>query len=100
MPTVQFVAGGMTFEWDSAKAAANRRKHGVSFEEATTVFLDSQARVFDDPDSGGTELRFLLVGLSAGRRVLVVVHVERREDLRIISARCATRDERRSLEER
>ena len=98
MPRIRFVAGELTFEWDAAKAATNRRKHGVSFEEAATVFLDPHARVFDDPDGGGNELRFLLVGLSAVRRTIVVVHVERGEILRIISAREATRHERRNLE--
>jgi hypothetical protein len=68
--------------------------------EAATVFLDVHARIFDDPDSGGAEIRFLLVGLSAARRTLVVVHVERGEYLRIISAREATRRERRNLYER
>jgi uncharacterized protein len=96
---LQFVAGELTFEWDALKAAINRRKHGVTFEEAATVFLDPHAQVFDDPDSGVAETRFLLVGLSAARRVLVVVHVERGAHLRIISAREATRNERRSLEE-
>jgi uncharacterized protein len=96
---VQFVAGPLTFEWDPAKAASNRHKHGVSFEEAATVFLDAYARIFDDPSGAGPEPRFLLVGLSAARRILIVVHVERGEHLRIISAREATRRERRSLEE-
>ena len=99
MSTVRFAAGELTFEWDAAKAAANRRKHGVSFEEAATVFLDPYAQVFDDPDSETSESRFLLVGVSAARRTLVVVHVERRERLRIISAREATRHERRKVEE-
>jgi uncharacterized protein len=96
---VQFVAGELHFEWDAAKALSNRRKHGVSFEEAATVFLDAHARVYADPDSGGSESRFLLVGLSAATRTLIVVHVERGEHLRIISAREATRRERRDLEE-
>jgi uncharacterized DUF497 family protein len=94
---VEFVAGELQFEWDTAKAVTNRRKRGVSFEEAATVFLDAHARVYADPDSG-SESRFLLVGLSAATRTLVVVHVERGERLRIISAREATRRERRNLE--
>ena len=100
MPRVRFVAGELTFEWDAAKAASNRRKHGVLFEEAGTAFLDEHARVFDDPDSGDVEQRFLLVGLSAARRTPVVVHAERGAHLRIISARNATPRERRNLEER
>jgi len=71
----------------------------VSFEEALTAFLDSQARVFDDSSSDPHEPRFLLVGMSARRRTLPVVHVERAECLRIIGARLATRRERASLEE-
>ena len=98
MSTVRFTAGGLTFERDDAKAAANRRKHGVSFEEAATVFLDPLAHVFDDPDTAHGETRLLLVGLSAARRMLVVVHVERREVLRIISARPANTRERAVLE--
>jgi uncharacterized DUF497 family protein len=96
---VRFVAGELTFEWDGAKATANRRKHGISFEEAATVFLDEHAQIFDDPDSGTSEMRYLLLGLSAARRTLLVVHVERGTRLRIISAREATRRERRALEE-
>lgn len=99
MSTVRFVAGGLTFEWDEAKARANRQKHGVSFEEAATAFLDLHARVYDDPDSSDIEERFLLVGLSAARRALLVVHGARAQRLRIISARCATRVERRRFEE-
>jgi uncharacterized DUF497 family protein len=96
--TVHFTAGGLAFEWDEAKAVANRRKHGVSFEEAATVFLDPLARVFDDPDTARGETRLLLVGLSAARRTLIVVHVERRDVVRIISARPATKGERAVLE--
>ena len=98
MALVRFVAGELTFEWDGAKAATNRRKHGVSLE-AATVFLDPHAQVFDDPGSETSETRYLLVVLSAARRTLIVVHVERGKRLRIISARAATRRERRTLEE-
>ena len=96
---VRFVAGELAFEWDADKAAANRRKHRVSFEEAATVFLDPDAQVFDDPDSDELETRYLLVGLSAATRTLVVVHVERTKRIRLISARVATRRERRAFEE-
>ena len=99
MSTVSFVAGELTFEWDSSKAASNERKHGVSFIEAATVFLDPLARLFDDPDHSDDEVRLLLVGISARRRALLVVHVERSEVLRIISARLATRRELAMLRE-
>jgi hypothetical protein len=86
------------FEWDPAKAAANERKHGVSFAEAETVFSDDHALLLDDPDhSSVDEERFVLLGLSAGLRVLVVVHCDRAPDdtIRLISARKATPPERR-----
>jgi hypothetical protein len=69
-------------------------KHGVSFEEAATAFLDPMPRIFDDPDLIRDELRFLLVGMSARSRRLVVVHAERGASLGIISVRLATRRER------
>jgi uncharacterized DUF497 family protein len=96
--TVRFRAGDVTFEWDGAKAATNRRKHGVSFEEAATTFLDPFARIFDDPDHSADEHRFLLVGVSAIRRTVIVVHVERGSAVRIISARLATRHELSNME--
>jgi len=94
-----FRAGELSFEWDAGKAKRNRAKHGVGFEEAATVFLDPLARVYDDPDSSTDEERLLLVGRSAARRTLLVIHVVRGERLRIISAREATRRERRAFEE-
>lgn len=99
MTTVRFEAGPFTFEWDAAKALANRRKHGVSFEEAATVFLDPMARVFDDPDHSQEERRFLLLGWSYARREVIVAHAERRDRVRIISARRATPRERANLDE-
>ena len=99
MTTVFFRAGPFTFEWDDAKARSNRRKHGVSFEEAATVFADPLARVSDDPDHSDDEPRFLLVGVSYARRELIVVHLERGKRLRIISARRATGSERAKLKE-
>jgi len=91
----------LRFEWDSRKSAANQRKHGVSFEEAQTVFCDDRAVLADDPDSD-SEDRFVLLGLSSGLRALVVVHCYRSEDqiIRIISARKAHREERRDYERR
>jgi uncharacterized DUF497 family protein len=84
------------FEWDPAKARANLSKHGISFEEAETAFSDDFARVRPDPDHSAGEDRFLLLGLSAALRVLLVVHCieEEARVIRIISARKATRAER------
>ena len=85
------------FEWDPAKAAANLRKHGVSFAEAETAFYDDYAKVLPDPDhSTDDEDRFLLLGLSSALRVLVVIHCLREAGsvIRLISARRATRVER------
>ena len=86
----------LRFEWDPAKARANVRKHGVTFDEAETVFADDQAILLDDPDHSAAEERFALLGMSARLRLLVVVHAERAEGtvLRLISARRATRSER------
>ena len=85
---------GYNFEWDSKKAEANRKKHGVSFEEAASVFFDPLAYTFDDPDHSVGERRFLTFGLSQTGRLLVVVHSESGRSIRIISARRATRNER------
>jgi uncharacterized DUF497 family protein len=88
------------FEWDPAKSRANWRKHGVTFEEARSVFYDSDAvQFFDEPHSTDEE-RFLLLGISSQLRVLMVCHCERGEGatIRIISARKATKHERRFYE--
>lgn len=92
----------LTFEWDNRKNAENRRKHGVSFEEAQTVFYDDRAVFQEDPDDEQDEDRFLLLGLSAGLRTLVVCHCYREADdvIRIISARKAHREERRDYDKR
>ncbi len=86
----------MEFEWDPRKAASNERKQGVSFDEATTVFSDDHAILLDDPDHSDDEDRFLLLGLSANLRTLVVCHGYRtaQDVIRLISARKATRKER------
>lgn len=81
------------FEWDLAKAAANIDKHGVSFDEAVTVFWDEQALLIADPEHSDEEDRFILMGLSSRLRILVVVHCERANHIRIISARRATANE-------
>lgn len=84
------------FEWDPAKARSNQRKHGVSFEEARSVFYDEYAIQFDDEENSEEEERFLMLGLSNELRVLIVCHCEREsgEVIRIISARKATKKER------
>jgi hypothetical protein len=88
------------FEWDPRKAARNLAKHGVSLEEAATVFGDALGRIASDPRHSVEEKRFVLLGLSRGRRLLAVMFAERGEAVRLISARPATRRERREYEER
>lgn len=92
----------LRFEWDARKNAANKRKHGVSFEEAETVFYDERGLFMEDPDEEEDEERFILMGLSAALRALVVCHCFREGDsvIRIVSARKADREERRAYEER
>jgi len=88
----------LKFEWDPKKAAANLRKHGVSFDDAQTVFADENAKLIDDPDHSHEEDRFVLLGLSSSLRLLVVCHCYRSEGnvIRIISARKAEGYERNS----
>ncbi|MCP3954246.1 MAG: BrnT family toxin [Desulfobacterales bacterium] len=85
----------LIFEWDDRKNAANKRKHGVSFEDAQTVFFDENAISFDDPDHSIQEARFILFGLSVKLKISVVCHCYRRDEsmIRIISARKATKKE-------
>ena len=87
----------MRVAWDEAKAAENLRKHRVSFEEGATVFADENARLKPDPDNSQAEDRFLILGFSAKLRLLIVCHAYRENDevIRIISARKATRNERK-----
>ncbi|MEH2058315.1 MAG: BrnT family toxin [Nostoc sp.] len=89
------------FEWNLSKAKSNGRKHGVSFEEAQTVFSDENARLIYDPEHSVEEDRFLLLGMSDEFRLLVVSHLYKDSDrlIRIISARTATRHERKQYEE-
>lgn len=91
----------LIFEWDERKSRANRRKHSVSFEEARTAFFDENARVIADPDHSDGEDRFVLLGLGASLRLLVVCHCYRQGDgiVRIISARRADRTEQRQYRE-
>lgn len=88
-----------TFEWDNAKAARNLRKHGVSFDEAVTLFGDAHAITFSETDHSESEDRSRTYGLSIRGRLLVVVHTERRNNIRIISARKATRYEKTIYED-
>ena len=90
------------FTWDEEKANANIRKHGVSFEEASSVFADENARLKHDPEHSDEEDRFIILGFSSMLRILVVCHVYRQGDqiIRLISARKATRNERRDYEKR
>ncbi len=87
----------ITFLWDDRKERENQRKHGVSFEEAKTVFADENARLKHDPDHSQNEDRFVLLGFSAKLRLLVVVHAYRQDEkaIRIISARKAVPNERK-----
>ena len=92
----------LRFDWDPRKAATNLAKHGVAFAEAITAFRDEWAFVLADPDHSEIEARFVLLGLSAERRVLVVVHCVRESGqvVRVISARPASRRERTQYRER
>ena len=85
----------LRFEWDARKASANERKHGVTFEEARSVFFDDRVRLIDDPDHSEDEERFVLLGLSSSLRLLLVCHCYRSKGnvVRIITARKATAKE-------
>ena len=88
----------MNFEWDPRKAEANIKKHGVSFAEASTVFCDPLSVTVPDPDHSRQEERFQILGMSKTNKLLVVAHTDRGENIRIISARPATRKERHAYE--
>jgi hypothetical protein len=87
------------FEWNSLKAGANPRKHGVSFDEAASVFFDPLSATGDDPDHSVDERRFVTFGKSSSGRILVVAHTQHEDAIRIITARLATRAERKLYEE-
>ena len=89
----------LQFTWDPQKAAANLRKHKVGFPEAATAFADPLSLTIPDPDHSVGEERFVLIGQSARRRLVVVAHAERGDLIRIVSARLATRRERKTYEE-
>ena len=89
------------FEWDENKAGSNLKKHGVSFEEAQSVFMDENARIIPDPEHSDAEDRFILLGISANVRILTVCHCYRQDEktVRIISARKATNREEKQYQE-
>ena len=88
----------MKFEWDPAKSRDNLLKHGVSFEEATTVFGDPLAGTIPDPDHSEGESRLVTIGWTANKRLIVVSHTEENDTIRVISAREATSHERKQYE--
>ncbi|MBF0290280.1 MAG: BrnT family toxin [SAR324 cluster bacterium] len=88
----------LTFEWDPNKAKINMERHGISFDEASTAFQDPLSLTIDDPLHSEYEDRFILIGLSHRNRMLVVVHTERGDNIRIISARKMTKQERKYYE--
>jgi uncharacterized DUF497 family protein len=90
----------MLFEWDRHKADQNLIKHGVSFEEASTAFRDKMSITISDPLHSEDEDRFILLGYSEKNRLLVVVHTDRNNQIRIVSARRATKKERKNYEKR
>lgn len=92
----------LRFEWDEKKSLSNKKKHGISFEEAQTVFLDENALLIHDPDHSREEDRFVLLGMSFKLRLLIVCHCYRKSKniIRIISARRATRAEHKQYWER
>jgi len=96
--TVVYAYGCNEFEWHAIKAESNFRKHGVTFNEAATIFEDDRALLADDSNHSDEEARFLLLGTSDRSRLLSVVHMERGSRLRIISARPATNEERRQYD--
>jgi uncharacterized protein len=89
----------LTFEWDLRKARSNLAKHGVAFEEASTIFGDSLSLTIPDPEHSQRENRYITMGRAFNGKLLVVVHTERDDNIRIISARRASRRERKFYEE-
>ncbi len=86
------------FEWDDEKAKSNFKKHGVSFEEGATIFNDPKLATISDPDHSEGEERFVSIGVSVVRRLLTVIHAYRAERIRLISARKATKAEKKNYE--
>ena len=90
---------GLQFEWDDKKAQSNLLKHGISFEEVTTAFGDMLSITIDDPLHSHNEDRLILIGLSEDLKILIVVHIEKRDTIRIVSARKASKKEKQFYEE-
>jgi uncharacterized DUF497 family protein len=90
----------LIFQWDQNKSEENERKHGITFEEAKTVFNDPFAITIDDPDHSDDEYRYIDIGFSSKGTVLIVWYTERSENIRIIGCRKATRSERKTYEEK
>jgi uncharacterized DUF497 family protein len=97
-PNFNLWMGGINFEWDEKKSSANMRKHGISFDEARTVFGDPLSLTVRDPDHDSDEERFVTIGHSVRSRLLIVVHTVRGLNIRLISARSATKYEKRDYE--
>jgi uncharacterized protein len=89
----------MEFEWNPDKADSNYEKHGVAFEEAATVFNDALSVTFPDPAHSIRESRYVIIGISRFGKLLIIAHTDREDNIRIISARAATRQERRFYEQ-
>jgi len=89
----------LRFEWDSKKALSNKRRHGITFEEASTIFGDPLSITVHDPAHSIGEDRFITIGASVNNKLIVVVHTDRNDIIRIIGARKATRNERRQYEQ-
>ena len=89
----------LQFEWDSKKSQSNKRKHGITFEEASTIFGDPLSITIDDSAHSIGEDRFVTIGTSVNDKLIVVAHTERNDIIRIISARKATRNEKRQYEQ-
>ena len=89
----------MIYEWDPAKAASNFKKHGITFEDATTVFLDPLASTYPDPDHSAQERREITIGYTGSQQLLFISHCYRGDRIRIIGVRLATRKERKQYEE-
>jgi uncharacterized protein len=90
---------GLLFEWDPKKGRLNLKTHGISFDEASTAFRDPLSQTIEDPLHSENEERFVLIGQSIQGRILVVVHTDRGEEIRMVSARLATKKERLRYEE-
>jgi uncharacterized DUF497 family protein len=100
---IKYNQDGLVFRWSEVKAETNLKKHGIAFEEAATAFRDINAQIFDDEEHSEDEYRFILLGYSVISRLLIVCHCYRSNDedeVRIISARQATKHERQKYEEK